>query len=80
MPSVRSRNFTGGSRTYSPLELRKMDRMLPSSINSKNQNSSPLLDRLGTTENDFKTTSRNAFLEIPVFGNSTYFTVEETNV
>ena len=80
MPSVSYRNFTDGSTTYSPLALRKMDQTLPSSIHSKNQNSSPLLGRLGTTINDFQTTSRNAFLEVPVFRNSTYLTVEETNV
>ena len=80
MPSVRSRNFTDVSRTYSPLALRRLDQTLPSSLHSKNQISSPLLDRLGTTQNDFQIASRNAFLEIPVFRNTTYFTVEETNV
>ena len=80
MPSVRSRNLTDGSRTYSQLPLRRMDETLSSSVHSKNQNSSPLLDRLGTTINDFQATSMNAFLEVPVFRNSTYLTVEETNV
>ena len=80
MPSVRSRNFTDGSRAHSPLALRKMDQTLPISIHSKDQNSSPLLDRLGTTLNNFQATSMNAFLEVPIFRNLTYLTVEETNV